>query len=174
MKISAQEEYGLRCLLQLAQSPAGSGLTVKEIALREGLSSAYVEKLLRLLGKAGLIHSVRGTKGGYLLNRRPQEISLASVVEALGKVPTPGEICGRFTGNRAECIHVGDCGIRSAWETLTSALSGFLARTCLSDLVGAEAQARHTMEQRMGSTPWRPAHSADIQPIHMNVRKEER
>ena len=92
MKITAQEEYGLRCLLQLVQSDNEKGLTVKEIARREGLSPAYVEKLLRFLSRAGLIHSVRGMKGGYLLNKKPQEISLGAVVKALGSMPTTKEI----------------------------------------------------------------------------------
>ncbi len=145
MKITAQEEYGLRCLLQLAHAEEERGLTVKEIALREGLSPAYVEKLLRLLGKAGLIHSVRGVNGGYLLNKKPQEISLGAVVLALGKIPTTREICGRFTGNQIHCIHINNCCIRAAWETLTAALHAFLDRTVLSDLVGAETKVRQAL-----------------------------
>ena len=148
MKITAQEEYGLRCLLQLAHGDEEKRLTVKEIALREGLSPAYVEKLLRLLGKAGLIHSVRGVKGGYLLNKKPHEISLGAVVRALGQVPTTHEICNQFTGNRAHCIHIDNCCIRAAWETLTVAIQAFLDRTFLSDLTGAEAKVRQALNQQ--------------------------
>ena len=149
MKITAQEEYGLRCLLQLAQTDRNTGLTVKEIALREGLSSAYVEKLLRLMGRAGLIHSVRGMKGGYLLNRRPQEIMLGDVVRALGKVPTTNDICHRFTGNRTSCIHIDECCIRSVWETMTHVIQQFLDTTSLSELVGSEAKIRNTFSRRI-------------------------
>ena len=148
MKITAQEEYGLRCLLQLARTGT-KGLTVREIALREGLSAAYVEKLLRLLGKAGIIRSVRGTKGGYLLNRKVEEITLGAVVRALGKVPTTGEICHQFTGNRDSCVHMDDCCIRAAWETLTVAIQSFLDNTRLSDLVGGESKVRHTLAPKM-------------------------
>ncbi|MBI3318626.1 MAG: Rrf2 family transcriptional regulator [Candidatus Omnitrophica bacterium] len=149
MKITAQEEYGLRCLLQLAQAEPKEGLTVGEIARREGLSQAYVEKLLRLLSRAGIIHSVRGIRGGYLLNHGPGEISLGTVVRALGKVPTTQEICDRFTGNRASCIHIDDCCIRSAWSTLTQKIQSFLDGIALSDLAGAEAKATHLFAQRM-------------------------
>jgi len=149
MRITAQEEYGLRCLLQLAHAEKEKGLTVKEIALREGLSAAYVEKLLRLLGKAGLIHSVRGVHGGYHLNRGPQEISLGAVVRALGKVPTTGEICSQFTGNRTSCIHIDNCCIRAAWETLTVAIHSFLDRTFLSELAGGEAKVRQALNHPM-------------------------
>ena len=98
MKISAQEEYGLRCLLQLARSPVGQIVTVKEIAQKEALSSAYVEKLMRLLAKADLVHSLRGLKGGYVLNRSADHISLGEVVRALGLIPSTGHICQQFTG----------------------------------------------------------------------------
>ena len=148
MKITAQEEYGLRCLLQLAHVDEEKGLTVKEIALREGLSPAYVEKLLRLLGKGGLIHSVRGVKGGYLLSKKPHEISLGAVVRALGNVPTTREICDRFTGNRTQCIHIDNCCIRAAWETLTVAIHAFLDRTLLSDLAGGETKVRQALNHQ--------------------------
>ena len=67
MKITAQEEYGLRCILQLASMPAEEPLAGSEIARREGLSYPYVEKLLWTLKKAGLTRSHRGVKGGYVL-----------------------------------------------------------------------------------------------------------
>lgn len=150
MKITAQEEYGLRCLLQLARGTREGGLTVKEIAKQEGLSPAYVEKLLRLMGRAGLIHSVRGMKGGYLLDRDPKEISLGSVVSAFGKLPTTKDICNRYTGNRQACIHIDDCCIRSAWATLTQAIENFMEQTSLLDLmVESEAKVRQTLGARM-------------------------
>ena len=151
MKITAQEEYGLRCLLQLAQTDAEKGLTVGEIARREGLSHAYVEKLLRLLSRSGLIHSTRGVKGGYLLNRNPHAINLGEVVRALGSVLSTQEICDRFTGNRSTCIHIDNCCIRSAWATLTQKIESFLDTTYLTDLIGVEAKAKQLLNQRMSA-----------------------
>lgn len=150
MKITAQEEYGLRCLLQLSQAadPA-HGLSVKEIAGREGLSPAYVEKLLRLMSKSGLIHSVRGTKGGYLINRIPSEISMGDVVRALGSVPSASEICERHPGNQSACVHMDDCCIRSAWSTLSNSINEFLEKVKLSDLVGPEAKANQAIRQKV-------------------------
>ena len=149
MKITAQEEYGLRCLLQLARASTGTGFTVKEIARLEGLSPAYVEKLLRLMGRASLTQSVRGIKGGYLLARKPQEISLGAVVRALGKVESTSEICGRFTGQRDTCIHIDNCCIRSAWATLTQKIEAFLNSITLTDLTGTESRARQVFSERM-------------------------
>src|SRR2546430_15546874 len=68
MRLSAQEEYGLRCLLQVARGHEGS-TTTPEIAEREGLSQAHVHKLMRFLRRGGLVKSVRGRKGGYQLAR---------------------------------------------------------------------------------------------------------
>ena len=73
MKITAQEEYGLRCLLRLAQSESGS-LTLPEVAAAEGLSVAYVAKLMAVLRHAGILDSVRGRSGGYTLARPADEI----------------------------------------------------------------------------------------------------
>lgn len=138
MKITAQEEYGLRCLVQLARSPQDDVVTVKEIAAKEGLSSAYVEKLLRLLSKAGLVHSMRGMRGGYLLNRPASAITLGEVVRALGTIQTTERICHSFTGNLQACIHFDNCGIRSVWSGLTTYIQSFLDQTTLGSLLESE------------------------------------
>ncbi len=153
MKITAQEEYGLRCLLQLAQADRETGLSVKEIASKEGLSPAYVEKLLRLMAKGGLIHSVRGVNGGYRLDRKPTELSLRDVVRALGKLPTTEEICDRHPGNRASCVHIEECCIRSAWSTLTQAIDGFMGKVLISDLIGPEQKVKQVLQSRI-TTPF--------------------
>ena len=119
MKITAQEEYGLRCILQFASARPGESFTVSEIARREGLSAAYVEKLLRILGKAGLAQSQRGVKGGYTLARPSQEITLGDVGRALGGIQTSHDICHRYTGNHKTCVHDDGCWIRPIWKDLT-------------------------------------------------------
>ena len=149
MKITAQEEYGLRCLLQLARANGHGGLTVKEIATREGLSSAYVEKLLRLLSQVGITQSVRGMRGGYLLGKKPEELTLGMVVRALGSVPKTAEICDRYKGHLTSCIHIDNCCIRAAWETLTQAIQGFLDQTYLSELIDTEAKTRAVLGHRI-------------------------
>lgn len=148
MKITAQEEYGLRCLLQLAHPDHEGVLTVKEIARREGISTAYAEKLLRVLSKAGLTQSVRGTRGGYSLARPLREITLGAVVRALGKIPSTTEICERYTGNRRTCIHMENCGIRSVWAGLTQYIQHFLDETPLTLLMEKEGQVQHIMLEK--------------------------
>ena len=142
MKISAQEEYGLRCLLQLARTARvqqNQIVTVKEIATAESLSTAYVEKLLRLLAKAGLVHSLRGIRGGYMLNRPASQIALGQVVRALGTVETTEHICQQFTGTQDACVHFSNCGIRSVWSGLTNYIQSFLDNTTLEQLLPNES-----------------------------------
>ncbi len=139
MKITAQEEYGLRCLLQLARrEPPQQLLAVKDIAEKEGLSGAYAEKLLRLLAKGGLVHSVRGAKGGYQINRAPDQITLGEVMRALGTIETTEHICDTFKGTKEECVHFSDCGIRSVWSGLTTFIQRFMDETTLADALGTE------------------------------------
>ena len=149
MKITAQEEYGLRCLLQLARSPQHQVVRVKDIAAKEGLSNAYVEKLLRLLSQSGLVHSVRGVKGGYVLNRPSSAITLGEVVRALGTVQTTDHICRQFTGLEATCVHFNDCGIRSVWSGLTTYIQNFMDQTTLSSLLENEYTVSERIAKRL-------------------------
>lgn len=150
MKITAQEEYGLRCLVQLARAPYNQIVSVKEVAAQEGLSSAYVEKLLRILSKTGLVHSVRGVKGGYVMSRPASAITLGDVVRALGTLETTDHICESFTGNGTVCVHFSNCGIRSAWSGLTSSIHQFLDQTTLESLLGDEYAVPHRLDKRVG------------------------
>ena len=148
MKITSQEEYGLRCLLQLARIPHHQLVSVKVIAAKEGLSHAYAEKLLRILSKAGLVHSVRGLKGGYALNRPANSITLGEVVRALGMVQTTNHICQSFTGNERICVHFDDCGIRSVWSGLTTYIQSFLDQTTLASLLEPEYTVAERLKTR--------------------------
>ena len=149
MKISAQEEYGLRCLLQLARIPYQQLVSVKEVASREGLSHAYAEKLLRILSKSGLVHSVRGLKGGYALNRPAASISMGEVIRALGMVQTTNHICQSFTGNERICVHFDDCGLRSVWSGLTTYIQTFLDQTTLESLLEPEYIVAERLKTRV-------------------------
>src|SRR3954452_4189730 len=120
MKISAQEEYGLRCLLRLAQSGPKASATLPEIAAAEGLSVPYAAKLLSVLRQAGLIESVRGRSGGYHLARRPEDIRLGAVMRALGEpLFEDPAYCERHAPEPGgACVHNDSCTLRALWQTL--------------------------------------------------------
>ncbi len=138
MKLTAQEEFGLRCMVQMA-ARAGSGTTtVAAIAARESLSPAYVAKLMRLLREGGLVHSIRGQKGGYALNRPPEEICVREVLAALGGRLFTSEFCRRHAGEDRRCVHRDDCGLRALWSHLDGLVFGLLERCTLSQLAQGE------------------------------------
>ncbi|MFM8440697.1 MAG: RrF2 family transcriptional regulator [Acidobacteriota bacterium] len=149
MKISAQEEYGLRCLVQLAQLGTGESLTLPQIAEREGISVANAGKLMWLLNKAGFVSATRGTKGGYQLSRPAGEIRLNEVIKVLDDDEISGH-CGSYTGVMDSCVHSGDCGIRSVIVGLHEVVQNALSNITLQTLVGEEEKVRETLHQIQG------------------------
>ena len=134
-------------MLQLAMQRDGEPLSVKEIAGREGLSVAYVEKLLYLLNRAGLTQSVRGINGGYCLSRSPEKIALGEVVRALGGFASDVEICNQFTGNLDSCVHLQNCGLRPLWRVAFHVQS-MLDRVSLSQLLHDEDQVEMSLMEK--------------------------
>jgi Rrf2 family iron-sulfur cluster assembly transcriptional regulator len=139
MKISALEEYGLRCLVQVARSESKGPLSIPEIARREGITVDYATKLLTTLRRGGFLKSVRGTQGGYLLSRRPEEITLAQVMKHLGGPIFESSTCSHFPGSETECVHLGDCGMRSLWVGVTKHLFDVLEKLTLAETMKNEA-----------------------------------
>lgn len=137
MKLSSQEEYGLRCLLQLAQSPGGFG-TIHEIAGREALTPAYVAKLLAALKRSGLVTASRGHNGGYQLARSPESIDLSEVLTALGGRLYSPAFCQAHAGGEVECRHNGNCSIRPVLVGLDRLIHEALSRVSLKSLVRSE------------------------------------
>lgn len=138
MKITAIEEYGLRCMVLLARHGDEVPLTLPDFAEMEGLSAPYAGKLLMILKRSGLVRATRGRRGGYVLVKPPEEIMLKEIFEALGKPIFSGEYCGRFTGENEICIHSGQCTVRNIWQTFEGFIGSFLERVTLADLVSGD------------------------------------
>src|ERR1700730_6984489 len=147
MKISAHEEYGLRCLVQLARAEAdGESLTLGQIAEREGLSVANAGKLMWILNKAGLVQSQRGTKGGYSLARSASDIRLNEVIRILYE-HTVDRFCKTHAGVLDVCIHTSDCGIRPVIVGLHEIVQNALSEITLAQLVGTEEKVDARLHQ---------------------------
>ena len=162
MKITAQEEYGVRCLLRLARTGPGESLTIPEIAEAESLSPAYAAKLLRVLRQAGLIESARGRTGGYHLSRPAAEVHLGDVLLALGEplYDDPG-YCERHKGTVANgiCVHHGACTLRGLWHTLEQWMRQALDRLTLADLLHNEGRITDLLRERLADAVLQPASS---------------
>jgi Rrf2 family protein len=152
MKISSQEEYGLRCLIRLAQADARQAVTIPEIASGEGLSQPYVAKLLAILRQEGLIESERGRSGGYRLAATPEEIKLGTVLLALGEplFDEPG-YCQRHAGTETagHCVHHGSCSLRALWYTLEAWMQRALNQITLADLLHGEQQLADLLRRKL-------------------------
>ncbi|HVS38765.1 MAG TPA: Rrf2 family transcriptional regulator [Gemmataceae bacterium] len=159
MKISAQEEYGLRCLLRLARVEAEQPpLTIPEIATSEGLTAPNVAKLLSVLRRAGLIDSVRGCTGGYRLAHPPTEVRLGAVLLALGEPLFDGEYCGRHAGPDSEgpCVHHDGCTLRALWGTLEGWIRRTLNQITLADLLESEGRIADLLRDRLRTEVFEP------------------
>jgi Rrf2 family protein len=154
MKVSALEEYGLRCMLQLARRQRESGetpVTLAELARHEGLTIAYVAKMIRRLRRAGLVQSVLGRTGGYTLTQPAAEVSVGEILDALGGKLYDTDYCSRYSGDQATCTHMGNCSIRSLWGVIGTLLDKVLGDTMLADLIGSEQQICAVLDGRTGS-----------------------
>lgn len=149
MKVSAQEEYGLRCLVQLARLGEGESLSLPQIAEREGISQANAGKVLWLLSKAGLVAASRGTKGGYRLSRPASEVRLSEVIKVLDDDQLEGH-CRSFPGVLDSCVHTSDCGIRPVLLNVHEAVAQALSGITLAQLVGTERNVDATLHQIQG------------------------
>ena len=140
MKFTAQEEYGLRCLLQIGRQGKGGGLTIPEIAAAEGISIPYVAKLMRILRQGGFVTSTRGQTGGYVLARPTEQIIAGEVLSSLGGRFFETEFCERYPGSVPICTHTVDCSIRSLWHAVQDVVDQVLGKTTLRDLLVNEQE----------------------------------
>lgn len=135
MRISALEEYGLRCLLALADAGPGAQLSISVIAEKEGLSVPYASKLLAILRQAELVKAVRGRGGGFCITRAPEEINLLEVITALGgPLIDPGH-CTKYTGQMEQCVHRDNCSIIYVLSGVAGYIGDYLATTTLVDVL---------------------------------------
>ena len=154
MKITAQEEYGLRCVLRLAKTESGSA-TLPELAAAEGLSVAYVAKLMGVLRHAGLLDSVRGRSGGYTLAKPADEIGLGSLLLTLGEpLFEEAEYCQKHAGTEAPngvCTNHATCTLKSLWQTLEHWLRRTLDEITLADLIRHEGRLPELLRERLAA-----------------------
>lgn len=141
MKITAQEEYGLRILIRIARCKDTGGMSIPQLSEAEGLSSHYVAKLTRILRMAGFINSTPGHKGGYVLSRPSREIAIRGVLEALGGVLFDKRFCQSHSGAMRLCTNSVDCSARSLWQMIQYTVDQLLDKISLHELVNTEDEA---------------------------------
>jgi Rrf2 family iron-sulfur cluster assembly transcriptional regulator len=147
MKITAQEEYGLRILIRIAACRDNDGMSIPQLSEAEGLSSHYVAKLTRILRIEGFINSTPGNKGGYILAMPSEQIIINKVLKSLGGSLFDKEFCGSHAGTLKFCTNSVDCSSRSLWQMIQFIVDGFLDKVTLHDLVNSEKNSSNIFER---------------------------
>ncbi|VAX24868.1 hypothetical protein MNBD_IGNAVI01-2253 [hydrothermal vent metagenome] len=148
MKFSAQEEYGLRCLLRIARFyEMGKSLTIPEISRGEGITEHTTAKILRALRIGGFLESERGHLGGYTLSRPPEEINLGNVLKALGGKLYDEEFCKTHSKGDHICTITSDCSVRSVWILIQNSVDNVLQNLTIRDLIGDSILNKSTMSE---------------------------
>jgi len=153
MKITAQEEYGLRILLRIASCQDEDGMSIPQLSEAEGISPHYVAKLTRVLRIDGFINSTPGYKGGYVLAKPANEIIINNILKALGGPLYDMEFCGNHAGALKLCTNSIDCSSRSLWKMVQFTVDQLLDKVTLHDLVHTEKESskvlNHILEQNV-------------------------
>lgn len=131
MKLSSRTRYGMRAILELALEYGNAPLQIKTIASREDISNKYLEQLIAMLKASGLVRSIRGPRGGYILAKPPAEIQLKDVFLTLEGPMIPAECLD----HPEYCPRCTDCATRQIWQQLQDAIMGVLESVTLADLV---------------------------------------
>ena len=144
MKLSTRTRYGLRAVIELAENHGKGPLQIRVIAKQQDISAKYLEQLMAILKSAGLVRSIRGSKGGYVLAKAPNQIKLSDVFNCLEGPVTTVEC----VENESFCERVADCVARQVWIQVQDAVKDVLQSITLQDLVD-RAKDRRTLEYQI-------------------------
>lgn len=148
MRITTLAEYGVICALHLARRASEGPITGREIADVERLPGDYVEQILLRLRRAGLVRSTRGARGGYVLARAADTVSIRDVIEA-SETMTFDLHCVSHPVGEERCSSSHNCSIRPVWMLLQRKIDDVLGGVCLADLLAEESEVR----SRVGLSP---------------------
>lgn len=128
----------MRILIRIARAGADEGLSIPQLSELEGLSEPYVAKLTRAMRMTGLIQSTRGHKGGYVLAKSPDQITVSEILLALGGTVSEEDYCDNHDAGSVQlCTNSVDCSIRSLWKMIQHSLDHVLEKVTLADLSGS-------------------------------------
>ena len=129
MKLSTRAKYGLKALIDLGLYSEKEAVSLQSIAGRQNISVSYLEQLMALLKKAGLVKSVRGAAGGYFLGRPAEEISVGDILRVLEGGPCPG------TEGDGGCQGSDLCVAKLVWKRINDSITDAVDTLMLSELI---------------------------------------
>ncbi|MCB9111395.1 MAG: Rrf2 family transcriptional regulator [Anaerolineales bacterium] len=146
MRLSKRGEYGLRAMIALAEPDEQDGsprmMQIKEIALREGISSKFLEQILLALKNNGLLHSKMGVGGGYYLAKPATEITLGQIFRVLDGPVAPVKCVSQMAYEPCGCPDEETCGLRLVMGDVRNAISDILDKTTLANVVKRQGSLR--------------------------------
>lgn len=138
MKLSTRGCYGLRAMVELARHYGGGPLLMRAISDKHGISRKYLHAPLTNLKTAGMVRSLRGAGGGYVLARTPATIQVAEVVRVLEGALSPAEC----VEDHGVCQRTDECVALTLWEQVNKAIEQVLGNISLADLLRQEAERK--------------------------------
>ena len=132
MKISTKSQYALKLMLALALQEEGVNLSVKTVAASQGISEKYLEQIIPILVRDGLVRSVRGAKGGYHLTRDPEDYTVGAILRTVEGSIAPVSCLDDAVNQCARCK---ECVTLDLWEQVDQAISNVVDHVTLADLV---------------------------------------
>ncbi|MBB6715192.1 RrF2 family transcriptional regulator [Clostridium gasigenes] len=142
MKLSTKGRYGVKAMVDLAIHYGDTPVSIKTISKRQNISEYYLEQLFSPLRKAGLIKSIRGAQGGYVLNKTPDQIKVSDVMYVL---EGPIEIAECIEG--VECNNVDCCATRLLWEKIKNSIDEVMESITLQDIANDYASIKQKNER---------------------------
>jgi Rrf2 family iron-sulfur cluster assembly transcriptional regulator len=126
VKLPTKIRYGVRSLCDMVKNATGFPAQINDISKRQTISARFIEQIFQKLKKAGLIKSVRGRSGGYLLTKKPEEISVGDVIRAIeGKDIQLVACLGKNKGAIKVCERFGNCAASTVWEEASKRLMDY-------------------------------------------------
>ena len=130
--VSTKGRYALRILVDLAEHQTGAYIPLKEIAERQDISEKYLESILKILVKNRLLQGLRGKGGGYLLSKKPEDITVGAVLRMTEGTLAP-VTC--LEENAEQCPRMADCRTLTLWKNLNQVINQYLDSVTLADLM---------------------------------------
>ena len=144
MKYTTKTEYGLLCMIHMAKRPEGGRVTIKALAAKENYPLPYMEKIFQELRQAKLVLAHHGNQGGYTLAKKPSEISLKEIINAL-EGGTFDAFCAPQVREDIVCTHFCLCGVKPVWRKTKQLLDQFYHSVTLEMLMKNEIEVQHLL-----------------------------
>ena len=132
MKISTKGRYALRMIIDLSMNQENGYVSLKEIAERQNISKKYLEQIVPMLNKSGILKTNRGNHGGYILNRNPSELTVSDVLTATEGSLAPVS-CLEYEVN--DCPRKESCNTLYIWEGLFKTITDYLSGITIQDII---------------------------------------